>query len=103
MTSFRQRASAAIVAAFLLAFASVEVVAQADLQAIDRRMSQHAAKGNYAAALVEAKKLEAAIKARFGTDHENYAGVLNNLAFLHATLGQYDEAEQLFKRALAVA
>ena len=74
MTSFRLRASAAIVAAFLLAFASVEVAAQADLQAIDRRMSQHAAKGNYAAALVEAKKLEAAIKARFGTDPRTMPG-----------------------------
>ena len=63
--------------------------------------AQHAAKGNYAAALVEAKKLEAAVMARFGSDSEQYAGVLDNLAFLHATLGQYDEAEQLFRRVLA--
>jgi CHAT domain-containing protein/Tfp pilus assembly protein PilF len=100
MTCLRRRAAAAILAV-LIAFASASAAAQADLQAIDRRMTQFVAKGNYAAALVEAKKLEGAIKARFGTDHEHYAGILNNLAFLHATLGQYDEAEELYKRALA--
>lgn len=101
MTCLR-RAGAVILVALLIAFASAPAAAQADLQAIDRRMTQFVAKGNYAAALVEAKKLEAAIKARYGTDHENYAAALNNLAFLHATLGQYDEAEELFKRALAL-
>jgi CHAT domain-containing protein/tetratricopeptide (TPR) repeat protein len=101
MTSFWQHASAVVTAAFLVAVASTPAAAQADLQAMDRRVAQHSAKGNYAAALAEAKKLEAAIRARFGTDHEHYAGILNNLAFLHATLGQYDEAEELYKRALA--
>ena len=86
----------------MTAFASAPAVAQADLQAIDRRMSQFSARGNYAAALVEAKKLEAAAKARYGVDHETYATVLNNVAFLHATLGQYDEAEDIFKRVLAL-
>ncbi len=100
MTGLRRHAGAAILAAFLTALASAPAVAQADLQAIDRRMSQFAAKGNYAAALAEAKKLEAATKARYGAEHENYAAVVNNLAFLHATLGQFEEAEGLFKRAL---
>jgi CHAT domain-containing protein/tetratricopeptide (TPR) repeat protein len=101
MTCFRRRAAVAVLAALLVGFASAPAAAQADLQAIDRRMSQYAAKGNYAAALIEAKKLEAAVKARFGSDHENYIAILNNLAFLHAALGQYDEAEDLYKRALA--
>ncbi len=101
MRAFCQRACAAIIAAVLVACAAAPAAAQAELQAIDRRMSQHLAKGNYAAALVEAKRLETAIRARFGTDHEHYAGILNNLAFLHATLGQHEEAEELYKRALA--
>src|SRR5882724_10941082 len=101
MACFGRRACAAVFAAFLIAGASVQAAAQAELQSIDRRVAQYAAKGNYAAALLEAKKLEAAIKARFGADHEQYANVLNNLAFLHATLGQYDEAEDLYKQALA--
>src|SRR5689334_8435076 len=73
MTGLRQHAGAAILAALLTVLASAPAVAQADLQAIDRRMSQFSAKGNYAAALVEAKKLEAAAKARYGIDHEIYA------------------------------
>src|SRR3954447_64727 len=101
MTCVRRHAGVAVAAALLIAFASSPAATQTDLQNIDRRMSQFAAKGNYAAALVEAKKLEAAVKARYGTEHENYAATLNNLAFLHATLGQYDEAEDLYKRALA--
>src|SRR5262245_39071661 len=100
MDRMKRHGCALLLAAVLAAFASAQATAQADLQAIDRRVTQLTAKGDYTAALAEAKKLEAAIKARYGTDHENYAGITNNLAFLHATLGQYDEAEALYQRAL---
>jgi hypothetical protein len=49
---------------------------QGDLHAINKRQSELRAAGNYPAALVEAQKFEAGIKARFGINHPNYAVAL---------------------------
>jgi tetratricopeptide (TPR) repeat protein/CHAT domain-containing protein len=76
--------------------------AQGDLNAILRRFNQLNDAGNYPAALLEAQKLEAAIKARFGTNHANYGLALHNLALAHQKQGNYAEAERLYRRALAV-
>ena len=73
-----------------------------DLNAILRRSDELRAAGNYAAALIEAQKLEAGIKARFGVNHGNYAVALNNLALVYEGQGRYTDAEANHKRALAI-
>jgi hypothetical protein len=52
---------------------------QGDPNAIFRRWSEPHAAGNYPAALVEAQKLEAVVKARFVVNHPDYAATLHNL------------------------
>jgi tetratricopeptide (TPR) repeat protein len=76
--------------------------AQDDLNAILKRFNDLYAAGNYPAALVEAQKLEAGVKARFGVNHVNYGIVLNNLAEVYRDQGKYADAEGLHKRALAI-
>jgi CHAT domain-containing protein/tetratricopeptide (TPR) repeat protein len=75
---------------------------QIDLNAISKRANELYAAGNYPAALVEAQKFEAGTKARFGTDHANYAIALNTLANVYHAQGRFAEAEAHFKRALAI-
>src|SRR5688572_30803796 len=66
------------------------------------RFSEFYGAGNYSAALIEAQKLKAGVKARFGTDHANYAAALNLLAIVYRAQGKYAEAEAHLKRALAI-
>jgi tetratricopeptide (TPR) repeat protein/CHAT domain-containing protein len=73
-----------------------------DTGAIGKRFQDFYAAGNYSAALGEAQKFEAVIKARVGIDHPDYASALNNLARVHKAQGNYREAEDLFGRALAI-
>ena len=73
-----------------------------DPDAIFKRYKAFYAAGNFAAALVEAQKLEAAFKAQFGNGHPNYAHALTHVANVYFALGRYDQAEALFKRALAI-
>jgi CHAT domain-containing protein/Tfp pilus assembly protein PilF len=75
---------------------------QGDLNAIQKRYNELYAAGNYGAALVEAQKLEAVVKARFGVNHGNYGIALNNLAKVYEEQGKYADAEGLHKRALAI-
>src|SRR5262249_56500420 len=75
---------------------------QSDLQAIYKRFQEYYQAGNYAAALVEAQKLETVVKGRFGTSHTNYATALNNLPLVYWKQGKYTEAEGLYKRVLAI-
>jgi tetratricopeptide (TPR) repeat protein len=60
------------------------------------------ARGDHAAALLEAQKLEAATKAQFGIDHTNYAFAINTLATIYVAQQKYDEAEGLYRRAMAI-
>ena len=98
------RTATLILAFFLAAYlALVPAVAQQnDLQAIYKRFQEYYEAGNYAAAVIEAQKLEAVVKGRFGTNHTNYATALNNLARVYWRQGKYSEAEGLYKRALAI-
>src|SRR5262245_30907458 len=75
---------------------------QSDPQAIYKRFQEYYQAGNYAAALVEAQKLETVVKGRFGTSHTNYATALNNLPLVYWKQGKYSEAEGLYKRVLAI-
>jgi CHAT domain-containing protein/tetratricopeptide (TPR) repeat protein len=73
-----------------------------DLNAIQKRYNKLYHAGNYAAALVEALKLEAAARVRFGEVHPNYGNALYNLGLVYAAQGKYAQAEEAYKRALAI-
>src|SRR5438067_3488823 len=75
---------------------------QVDLNAVQKRFQQFYEAGNYAAALEEAQKLEAGVKARLGTAHANYSIAVHDLALAYEALGKYAEAEQHYKQALAI-
>src|SRR5262249_12248641 len=98
------RTATLILAFFLAAYLALVPAGaqQSDPQAIYKRFQEYYQAGNYAAAAVEAQKLEAEVKGRFGTNHTNYATALNNLARVYWRQGKYSEAEGLYKRALAI-
>jgi CHAT domain-containing protein/Tfp pilus assembly protein PilF len=74
-----------------------------DLAAIYKRHVTAYEAGNYATALVEAQRLEAAVKARMGTGNLAYAGALIALANVYDDgFGRYSEAEDMYKRALTI-
>ena len=75
---------------------------QADLNAIIRQYNEYFAAGNYPAALIEAQKFEAAVKARFGTAHPNYANALNNRGEVYLLKHRYAEAVSDFSDALSI-
>src|SRR5271166_933336 len=75
---------------------------QGDLNAMLKRFNDLNSAGDYPAALVEAQKLEAAVKARFGISHPGYGAALSTLAMVYDKQGKYADAEDLFKRALAI-
>jgi tetratricopeptide (TPR) repeat protein len=60
------------------------------------------ARGDHAAALAQAQKLEAVAKAQFGINHTSYANALNALATVYVAQQKYDEAEGLYRRAIAI-
>jgi CHAT domain-containing protein/Tfp pilus assembly protein PilF len=85
----------------------VGIIAPANAQLADpntilKRFGEFYEAGDYSAALVEAQKLEAVVKARFGVNGANYGIALNTLAVVHETQGNYQEAEGLYKRALTI-
>src|ERR1700732_2831982 len=69
------------------------VAQQGDLDAIYKRLNELFAAGNYSAALVEAQKFEAGVKARFGSNNANYAVALSRLAGVYWKQGKYADAE----------
>jgi tetratricopeptide (TPR) repeat protein len=76
----------------------MSVITQPDIKAIGEFLES----GNHAAALVEALKFEAAAKAQFGINHTTYAYALNVLATVYLGQEKFDEAEALFRRAMAI-
>ena len=84
---------------FVLIAMAPAAAQQGDLNAILKQFSELYAAGNYPAALVEAQKLEARVKARFGVNHGNYGIALNNLASVYRAQGRYADAEALYARA----
>jgi tetratricopeptide (TPR) repeat protein len=105
MIAGRRSARVAFVAVLALAMFGAFPTAsaqQADLNAIQKGFQDHYVGGNYLAAQSEAQKLEQAVKARFGANHANYAVALNKLAIVIEAQGNYGEAEELHKRALAI-
>ena len=87
----------------LLLIAMGPAVAQhVDVAAIYKRWQELFEGGNYPAALVEAQRYEAEVKAQFGINHPNYATSLDALAVLYKNQARYADAEPLYKRALAI-
>jgi CHAT domain-containing protein/Tfp pilus assembly protein PilF len=74
----------------------------ADIAALTKRYHELHDSGDYAGALAQAQKLEAAIKARFGTNDRNYVVALFALAQVNRSLGRYKDVEDFYKRSLAI-
>jgi tetratricopeptide (TPR) repeat protein len=74
------------------------IAQEPDISAIMQLM----VRGDHAAALLEAQRHEAAARAQFGINHTSYANVLNTLATVYVALEKYDEAEGLYRRAMAI-
>jgi CHAT domain-containing protein/tetratricopeptide (TPR) repeat protein len=72
---------------------------QNDVAVAQKRFQDLYAAGDYAAALAEAQKNEAAAK-RGGTNNFAYVSALNDLARAHQALGRYGEAAGMFKQVL---
>jgi CHAT domain-containing protein len=95
--------SALLGATLLFTIAVVPAAAQqGNLDAILKRFNEFFDANNYAAALIEARRYEAGVKARYGENHPDYGGALNNLARVYTGQGKYADAEGLFKRAQAI-
>jgi tetratricopeptide (TPR) repeat protein len=73
-----------------------------ELTAIHKRFSELYAARNYPAALAEAQKYEAAVKAKLGTAHPSYGTALNELGIVYHAQGKYGEAEEFLARALTI-
>jgi CHAT domain-containing protein/tetratricopeptide (TPR) repeat protein len=98
------RGAAMILSATLFVMIAIAPSAaqQGDVDAITKRFLERYTAGDYPAALVEAQKYESAVKARFGVNHANYAIALNFFAVVYRAQGNYAQAEELQKRALAI-
>src|SRR5262249_12863163 len=79
-----------------------ETLNELELARVAKRHQEYFAAKNYAAALAEAQKLEAAPDARFGTDHSWYAGALSRMAHVYRAQANYEEARRLYQRALPI-
>ena len=75
---------------------------QVDLAATEKRYQALVAAGDNAGALVEAQKLEAAAKARFGADSSIYAITLSYMGDTYRRLERFGDAERYYTQALAV-
>src|SRR5438309_2273270 len=105
MTSGRTIKAAVFIIAISLSILPTLTLApaqQPDIGAIGQLFREYYTAGNYAAALVEAQKLEDAYKAQFGDNNVNYAIALHNVAIVYQQQRKYAEAEEYYKRALAV-
>jgi CHAT domain-containing protein/Tfp pilus assembly protein PilF len=99
----RRTFAASLGFAVALLIASPVSAQQPDIAAIVGRFDQLYAAGNFPAAQAEAQKLEAAVRARVGTEHQLYAVALSGLAQTYDAQAKYAEAESVYRRALVVA
>jgi tetratricopeptide (TPR) repeat protein len=88
--------------AFVLAMSPAATAQRSDLTQLEQRFHELKRRGDYAGAISVGRQLEAAVRARFGPDHINNAVVANNLANAYSDLYRAREAEDLFKRAIAI-
>jgi CHAT domain-containing protein/Tfp pilus assembly protein PilF len=86
-----------------LAIAAQPTIAQRiDVGVLEKRYDELYVAGDLAGALAQAEKIEAAVKAQFGTKHPYYAVALERLALANFLRGHNAAAEAAFKRALPI-
>jgi tetratricopeptide (TPR) repeat protein len=73
-----------------------------DLNAIYGQFEQHYQAGHYAEAERLGKQALDLCEARFGRDRPHCAWTLNNLANVYKKQSKYAQAEEFYKRALAI-
>lgn len=95
---------AAVIAALALSIGSPHpaTAQKADTKAIMNRYIEFHRAGNFSAALVEARRFEAAMKAQFGTNHWAYGSALGIVALAYQNQGNLREAEAFSKRAVTI-
>src|SRR5689334_10502855 len=90
----------ALIAALLIASTChAQVSDSAELQ---KSFQRHFDRGDWAAALGEARRLGALVKAKVGVRHPAYAAALSNIADALAAQGQAAEAETTYKAVWAL-
>jgi CHAT domain-containing protein/Tfp pilus assembly protein PilF len=105
VTGIRRAIASLMLSLMLAAWATsapAEVVVTPDIFAIQQRYKKLRAAGNFPAALIEARKLEAATRSRYGTGHAAYGMALYHIGNAYESVGRYHDAEEAFKRALAI-
>jgi CHAT domain-containing protein len=75
---------------------------QSDIDSILNRYTKFYEAGQYDAALAEAGKAEAKVKAKFGTKHQLYALALKVEADVYRAQNKHADATGLYERALAI-
>ena len=75
-------------------------VAWADVEELNRQVVQLYQQGKYREAVPVAQQAVAEAKANFGPDDARTATSLNNLAGLYESMGRYDDALPLYRRAV---
>lgn len=90
-------------AALAILMISGQAMAQADRwNELTAQVNQLYASGKAPEAVPLAKEAVEVARKTFGAEHLNYGLSLNNLALVHAALGQYSEADSEFKKSIAV-
>ncbi|MGE3989718.1 tetratricopeptide repeat protein [Pseudorhodoplanes sp.] len=104
MTDPNARAAAGWLAVLIAAILTIAspASAQSDLNAMLKRLTELRNARDFPAALGVAEELETAVKARFGTDHANYAIALINKGDIYWSTGKFADAELLYQRALII-
>ena len=74
----------------------------AELDALNNRVTTLYDAGKYAEAIPLALRYAEAMKVRHGEDHPEYAAAVGNLAALLQATNRLAEAEPLYRRALAI-
>src|SRR5262245_9433084 len=93
---------AAVVLLLMIGVATPASAQGDDISAVHQRYGDLYDAVNYPAALTEARKLEALVKARYTTNHPNYAIALESIADVYEKMGRYGEAEEHYKRVLTI-
>src|SRR4051812_348386 len=92
----------AVIAGACLALLAAAVQAQRIAEPSERRFEELYIAGDYAAALDEARRLEAARRQRFGLLHPSYADALRALGRAHYARQEFADAERVFLRELEI-
>ncbi|BAL73983.1 CHAT domain-containing tetratricopeptide repeat protein [Bradyrhizobium cosmicum] len=100
MTRRRLTLVAGLALAITVSLATPGLAQKGDLSAQSARINALRSAGNYSEALPLAEAMVASLEKT--TNNRDLAGALNNLAQIHADQGHDDQAEPIYKRAIAL-